>query len=142
MNAKLKLAFLASILINVLLAGFLLGALPRRFERGVSRQQQMEKALKELPEPGQARFREKLDRMRKDIGPMSDRMREAREAAIRILIAEPFDEGTYDRQIDTINELRDRMTQHMARSFKEAALDLPPESRTVLAEMLKRPPPR
>jgi uncharacterized membrane protein len=142
MNAKLKLAFLASILINVLLAGFLLGGLPRRFERGVSRQQQMEKALKELPEPEQARFREKLDRMRKDAGPIRDRMREEREKAIGILIKDPFDEAAYERQVTTINDLRDRMTQHMAISFKEAALDLPPERRTVVAEMLKRPPPR
>jgi uncharacterized membrane protein len=142
MNAKLRLAFLASILINVLLAGFLLGALPRRFESDASRQQQMEQALKELPEPQQARFREKLDRMRKEVGPMNDKMREAREKAIGILIKEPFDEAAYERQVTQINDLRERMTQHMAISFKEAVLDLPPERRTVLADMLKRPPPR
>lgn len=142
MNTKLKLAFLASILANVLLAGVFLGELPRRFDGGSSRQQQMDKALQDFPAPMQARFREKIDHMRKDVEPIRDRMREAREAAIRILIAEPFDEGAYDRQIDTINDLRVRMTQRMAVSFKEAALDLPPERRSVLAEMLKRPPPR
>jgi uncharacterized membrane protein len=142
MNTKLKLIFLASILINVLLAGFLIGELPRRFESGVSRQQQMDQALKKLPEPERARFREKLERMRKDAGPMRDQMRAAREKAIGILIKDPFDEAAYEQQITTINDLRDRMTQRMAMSFKEAALDLPPERRTVLAEMLKRPPTR
>ena len=57
MNAKLKFAFLASLLVNVFLVGVLLGELPRRFDEGVSREERMEKAIEALPEPLRARFR-------------------------------------------------------------------------------------
>ena len=43
MNAKLKFAFLASLLVNVFLIGVLLGNLARRFEEGVSREDKKEK---------------------------------------------------------------------------------------------------
>ena len=39
MSQKTKLAFIASIVLNVLLIGVLLGQSPRRFDRGAMRQQ-------------------------------------------------------------------------------------------------------
>jgi len=137
MNKKLKGAFLVSLLINILLVGVLLGKLPHRFEEGSSYQQRMEKTLKELPESVQAQFREK---MREDGEPMRERIRVAREAAIRILTTELFDESAYDRQVDTINELRVQRSKRMAGIVKEVAKDLPLEQRKVLAGMLRRSP--
>ena len=141
MNGKLKIAFLASLLVNVLLLGVLLGALPHRFEKGHPRQQRIEKALKELPEPVQARFREKMESLGEDGEPLREQSRKAREEAIRILIAEPFDEAAYDQQISKINELRIQMATHMAKVVKDVARDLPREQREVLAEVLRRRPP-
>jgi len=140
MSTKLKLAFLASIVVNVLLIGVIVGQLPRRFDRDSSRQERMEKALKGLPEPAQARFREKIERMRKEGEPMRDQIRQGRDEAIRILTAEPFDEAAYDRQVSKINELRVQWSKRMAESFKQFAKELPSDQRHVLAEMLKRPP--
>ena len=64
MNAKLKFAFLASLIVNVFLIGILLGELPRRFDDRLSREERMEKAIEKLPEPLRARFRGKIERMR------------------------------------------------------------------------------
>lgn len=137
MNKQLKGAFLVSLLANILLVGVLLGELPHRFERVSSYQERMEKTLKALPEPVQARFR---DEMREDGEPMRDRIQAAREEAIRILVTEPFDESAYDRQVNEINELRVRRSKRMAGIVKEIAKDLPLEQRKVLAGMLRRPP--
>ena len=141
MNAKLKFAFLASLLVNVFLVGLLLGELPHRFDERLSREERMEKAIEKLPEPLRARFREKLERMREGSEQLRDQIQEAREEAIRILIAEPFDETMYDRQVNKIHELYGQRSQRMAAVVKEVAKDLPPEQRQVLAEVLKRPPP-
>ena len=69
-----------------------------------------------------------------------DQIQQAREEAIRILIAEPFDGTAYDRQVSKIHELYGQRSQRMAEIVKEVAKDLPPEQRQVLAEVLKRPP--
>jgi len=49
MSQKTKLAFIASLVVNVLLLGFLVGQSPRRFDRGALREQRMEQAIKDLP---------------------------------------------------------------------------------------------
>jgi len=141
MNAKLKFAFLASLLVNVFLVGILMGELPHRFDEGLSREERMERAIAALPEPLRVRFRGKLDRMREGSEPIRDQIREAREEAIRILVAEPFDGTAYDRQVNKIHELYGQRAKLMAEIVKEVAEDLPPEQRQALAEVLKRPPP-
>ena len=141
MNAKLKFAFLMSLVVNVFLVGVLLGELPRRFDEGMSREERLAKATEALPEPLQTQFREKMDRLREGSEPLREQIREAREEAIRILVAEPFDGTAYDRQVRKIHELHGQRSQRMAEFVKEVATDLPPEQRQVLAEVLKQPPP-
>jgi uncharacterized membrane protein len=140
MNTKLKFAFLASLLVNVFLLGVLLGELPRHFDEGVSREERMEKALDTLPESLRARFRGKMERMREGSEQLRDQIQEARDEALRILIAEPFDGTAYDQQVSKIHELYGQRAKRMAELVKEVAKDLPPEQRQVLAEVLKRPP--
>jgi uncharacterized membrane protein len=141
MNAKLKFAFLISLVVNVFLVGVLLGELPRRFDEGMSREERMAKATDALPEPLRTQFRGKMDRMREGSEPIREKIQEAREEAIRILIAEPFDGTAYDRQVRKIHELHGQRSQRMADLVKEVAKDLPPDQRQVLAEVLRRPPP-
>jgi len=140
MNKKLRFAFLVSLLVNVLLVGILLGALSHRVESSLSRQQQMEKALKELPEPIQGQFREKLARMRKDGEPLRDQIQDARDGAIRALVADPFAEAAYDSQVNKLNELRVQLIKQMAEDVKEIAKESPLEERQMLAAILNQPP--
>jgi uncharacterized membrane protein len=100
----------------------------------------MEGRIKELPEPAQTRFREKMTRVRKEVEPMREQIREARRAAIGVLSTEPFDEAAYDRQVEKIGELRVRMGKKMAEGIKEVAKELPQDQRMALAKALDRPP--
>ena len=61
-----KIGAFASLVLNVLLVGVLLGQLPRNV--GFGRQQRLEQALKDLPEPTQTRFRETDARVRGSAG--------------------------------------------------------------------------
>jgi len=49
MNRAAKMTFVGSIILNVLLLGFVVGQSPRRFDRGAMRQQRMEQVIKDLP---------------------------------------------------------------------------------------------
>jgi uncharacterized membrane protein len=135
MSQKLKWIILVSILLNVLLVGILFGQLPRRMDRDAYRQQIMDQAVKKLPASAREPFRQKLEHMRDAAEPIRDQIREARDESIRIVIAEPFDEAAFDRQVKKINDLR----VQMADILKEAVKTLPPEERRVLGETMKRP---
>lgn len=142
MNRKLQFAFLVSLLVNVFLIGVLLGELPHHFKKErLSREERMEKALKELPESLKKQFREKMVHMREGNTLIRHQIQEARQEAIRILTTEPFDGAAYDRQVDKIHSLYGQRAKRMAEVVKAVALDVSLEQRQALAEVLRRPPP-
>jgi uncharacterized membrane protein len=101
----------------------------------------MEESLAKLPEPVQARFREKFAQIRAAGDPQRDEIDQARAEALRILSADSFDEVAYDRQISKIGELRADMFARMGQMMKQTAKELTPEERRMLADVLRRPPP-
>jgi uncharacterized membrane protein len=141
MNRAAKMAFVGSIILNVLLLGFVLGQSPRRFDRNAMRQQRIEQVIKDLPEASQQRLRERFQQLRSTADPLFDQMRKAQDEAVQVLGAESFDEAALDRQEVKINELRAQMSKKLSQSVKSAIKDLSPEERRRFAQMLRRPPP-
>jgi len=138
MSKTVRLVFLASLVLNVLLLGVVIGRLPR--EVGFGRQQRLEQALKDLPEPTQTRFREKFKLMRAATDPQMDQIRVAREETLRILSTDPFDEAAYDRHVSQIDDLQLQMFKKIGQTVKEIAKELSPEERRLFAKILRRPP--
>ena len=141
MNRLAKMTFVGSIILNVLLLGFVLGQSPRRFDRSAIRQQRMEQVIKDLPEASQQRLRERFQQLRGTADPLFEQMRKAQDEAVQLLGAESFDEAALDRQEAKINELRAQMSKKLSQSVKSALKDLTPEERRRFAQMLRRPPP-
>jgi uncharacterized membrane protein len=140
MNRAAKMTFVGSIILNVLLLGFVVGQSPRRFDRSAMRQQRMEQVIKDLPEASQARLRERFQQLRGTADPFFEQMRKAQDEAIQVLGGESFDEAALDRQEAKINELRAKMSKQLSQSVKLAIKDLSPEERRHFAQMLRRPP--
>ena len=142
MTKTVKLAFLGSLVLNVLLLGVILGQVPRGLESmPPTRQQRMDDSLKKLPEPTQARLREKFSQIRAAGDPLRQQIDQARAETLRLLSADPFDEAAYDREVNRIEELRGEMFKRMAQNFKQTAKEFSPEERRMLAEVLRRPSP-
>ncbi|HEX9443883.1 MAG TPA: periplasmic heavy metal sensor [Candidatus Binatia bacterium] len=141
MNRTFKTVFLVSLIANVLLLGVVLGALPRRFEGRPSFRDRFKTDIEKLPEPARTRLRENMTQAGKSDEPGVAEIRRAREGALRVVAAEPFDEAAYDRQVDKISELRRAMFKRMSDNFKEIVKGLPPDQRKAVAEVFKRPPP-
>ena len=142
MTKALKLVFLGSLVLNLLLLGVILGHVPRGLETpSPTRTQRMEEALKKVPEPAQSRFREKFAQIRAVNDPLRQQIDEARAETLRLLAAEQFDEAAYDRQISKIEELRSQMYRRMGQDFKQTAKEFSAEERRMLADVLRRPPP-
>ena len=141
MTQRIKLAVVASLVLNLLLLGVILGKVPRAFDTPPTRQQRMEESLNQLPEPVQTRFREKFAQIRAASDPVRREIDQARAEALTILSAESFDEAAYDRQINKLDELRAEMFKRMGQMLKQTAKDLTPEERRMLADLLRRPRP-
>ena len=141
MNRTTKLVFLASVILNVILIGLLLGQTPRRFDRGAMREKRMEQALKDLPEASRTRLREKLQQLRAAADPLFEQIRKAQDEAVSLLGNDPFDEAAYDRQVSKINDLREDMTKKLSAVVKASSKDLSPQERQRFASLLRRPPP-
>ncbi|HEY3302775.1 MAG TPA: periplasmic heavy metal sensor [Candidatus Binatia bacterium] len=142
MNKTLKLVFLISIVLNVLLVGVLLGELPNRFDRRPLPQERIAAAAKQLPESERPRFESKMEQMRKEVQPLRDQLQEARQETLRVFAAEPFDESAFDRQVSKVAQLRVQLFMRMAESMKAIAKELPAEQRQALARAFERPPSR
>ena len=141
MTKTVKLVFLVSLVLNILLLGVILGHVPRSLEGRPSRQERMEKALQELPDSVEARFREKFQQIRAAGEPQRQQMDSARAEALRLLGGEPFDDAAYDQQVSKIDGLREEMFKRMGQVVKQTAKELTPEERRMFADLLRRPPP-
>jgi uncharacterized membrane protein len=141
MSQKTKLAFIASIVLNVLLVGVLLGQSPRRFDRGAMREQRMEQVIKDLPATSQSRLRERFQQLRATAEPLFREMRQVQDESVRLLAVEPFDEAVFDGQQAKIIKMRADMTKKLSEGVKNAVKDLTPEERRHFAALLRRPPP-
>jgi uncharacterized membrane protein len=141
MNRNIKFAFIASLILNVLLIGVLLGQSPSRFDRGTMRQQRMDQALKDLPEAAQTRLREKIQQLHAAAEPLFEQIRKNEEQAVQLLGKEPFDESAYDRQVSKITEMRVEITKKLSQVAKDASKDLSADERARFAQLLRRPPP-
>jgi uncharacterized membrane protein len=141
MNTKLKIAFVVSIILNVLLLGIFFGTLSPGFGRESSRRERLSAEIQKLPEPARSRFRDKMAQLRSADDPLREQIRQARNQAIDLLIAEPLDEAAYDNQLAKISQLRGQMSKRVAKDLKELVRGLPPEQRAAVGGMLKRPEP-
>jgi uncharacterized membrane protein len=137
MKSKLRIAFLASIILNVLLAGVIFGRLPQQLQEGSTQRGRFRAEVEKLPEPARSRFREKIEEFRKS--GLREQIRATREETIGLLRADRFDQEAYDRQVRKMNDLRMQMTQQMADNLKDVVRDLPIDQRSAVAELLKRP---
>jgi len=139
MNKTVRLTLVVSLILNVLLAGVLLGALPSRWSRESFHRHRLEAAAERLPEPARSRFRVRIEEVRAQAQPLRDEMERARSEALRAFSAEPFDPVVFDRQVRRISELRLKLSAHLTAGMKQLAGELPPEQRQALAEALTRP---
>jgi uncharacterized membrane protein len=139
MSKAAKLVFLASMILNIMFLGVVLGHAPRGFSGTPSRQERMEEGLKKLPEPAQSHIRAAFARIRAAGDPVRDQMDASRAEALRVLGAERFDEAAYDREVAKFDQLREQMFKQIGQVVKEAAKELSPDERRMFADVLRRP---
>jgi uncharacterized membrane protein len=140
MNNKMKTLTIVSLLLNVLLIGFVLGDISQRFRKELISDREGAELTAELPKEKAALYSDTVKRVRQENRNVFEQMREAREEAMRILSAPEFDEGAYRVQVDRLHTLRGLMKQHLADATIELARKFNQQERCALAQHLRHSP--
>ena len=140
MSKKMKILIFSSLLLNVLLAGVVIGDMSHRFHKEYFVRKSVKEFALKLPADKAALFLETVERVHMNNRDAYNQIREARKEAIKFLSAPEFDEAAYRLQVEKIHELRSLMKQRLADATIELAKQFNQEERKALAQHLRHFP--
>jgi uncharacterized membrane protein len=140
MSKKMKILIFSSLLINVLLAGVVIGDVSHRFHKEYFVQKSVQEFASKLPADKAALFLETVERVHMNNRDAYNQIREARKEAIKFLSAPEFDEAAYRLQVEKIHELGSLMKRRLADATIELAKQFNQEERKALAQHLRHFP--
>jgi uncharacterized membrane protein len=137
MSKKMKVLIFSSLLLNVLLAGVVIGDVSHRFYKEYFVRKSVKEFASELPGDKAALFLETVKRVHQNNREAYNQIREARKEAMKLLSAPEFDESAYRLQIEKIHEMRSLMKRRLADATIELARQFNQEERKALAQHLR-----
>lgn len=137
MNKKIKILIFSSLLLNVLLAGVVIGDMSHRFHKEYFVRKSVKEFASKLPADKAALFLETVERVHLNNQDAYNQIREARKEAMRLLSAPEFDESAYRLQVEKIHELRSLMKRRLADATIELAKQFNQKERKALAQHLR-----
>ena len=142
MTRNMKILIVASLVLNLLLAGVIIGNVSHHMGRKhFGSKQHEQKLVAKLPPEKQRLFRDVMERAHAESDDIRKQIGETRERALSILTAPEFDERSFQAEVEKLHDLRGLKMQRLADATKELAKQFDAEERTVLGGYLKRPPP-
>jgi uncharacterized membrane protein len=140
MSKKMKVLMIASLLLNVLLVGVIIGDMSHRLRREDFSGRRARELSSKLPEDKAALFVETVEKVHLNNRDVRQQIRAARQKAMKILAGPKFDEVAYQIQVEKLHELRGLMRRRLADATIELARQFDQQERRALAEHLRRPP--
>ena len=137
MSKKIKILFFSSLLLNVLLAGVVIGDVSHRFYKEYFVRKSVKEFASKLPGDKAALFLKTVKRVHLNNRDAYNQIREARKEAMKLLSAPEFDEAAYRLQVEKIHELRSLMKRRLADATIELARQFSQKERSALAQYLK-----
>jgi uncharacterized membrane protein len=140
-SKKTTMLIIGSLLLNVLLVGAIIGNISHRIDgKRFMRRHGREFAVK-LPPDKQELFFTTMERVNRENRGIHRQMREARQRVLLILTAPEFDEAAYQREVEKLDQLRNRMMRRLEDATRELAKQFDQEERKALADHLRNPLP-
>ena len=137
MSKKIKILIFSSLLLNVLLAGVVIGDVSHRFHKEYFVRKSVKEFASKLSGDKAALFLETVKRVHLNNQDAYNQIREARKEAMKLLSASEFDEAAYRLQVEKIHELRSLMKRRLADATIELARQFSQKERSALAQHLK-----
>lgn len=131
-DTKIKILFLVSILLNVLMFGIILGHVYHHFSDDYFEHKHMAMEIDRLPENVRQKILTSAQEVKRMNQSLDYKVDLAREDILDILNADSFDETAYQKQLHYIIAVRSEMLSNIGNAVRELANDLPPEQRAIL----------
>jgi len=137
MSKNMKILIVCSLVLNILLIGFVIGDVSHRFFKGDSfRTKPTELSVKLSPEKEKLLL-DTMGKVRLENRGIRNQMKETREKIFSILIAPEFNETAYASEVKKLHELRNLMMQQLSNATRQLAKQFNQEDRKALAVYLK-----
>jgi len=140
MDKTIKIVAIISVVLNILLIGFIIGNASHRFFTDNSIPEKPQEFSATLPHDKKELFTDTMQKVRSENQAVQRQIREARRNIFSILTSPQFDENSYDSEAEKLHQLRGLMMKRFSNATKELAKQLNQEERRALAEHLKRAP--
>jgi len=138
MSRKIKVLVVASVVLNVLLAGVMIGSLAHQVGRWSAFRQDRALAAK-LPPEKYRLFTEVMGGARSECKQIRKQIKATRAQTLGILTAPEFDEQSFQREVERLRDLRGQVSDRMAGATLQLARQFNPEERRLLGKYLDQP---
>jgi uncharacterized membrane protein len=138
MSKKMKILIFSSLLLNVLLAGVVIGDVSHRFHKEYFVRKSVEEFASKLPKDKSALFLKTVERVHLNNRDAYNQIRDARKEVMKLLSAPKFDESAYRLQVEKILSLRNLMKRRLADATIELARQFNQEERSAFAKHLRQ----
>lgn len=137
MSKNIKILIVCSLVLNLLLIGFVIGNVSHRFSKGYSFRRKLSEFSAKLSPEKEKLFLDTMGEVRLANRDIRKRMKKTREKIFSILVAPDFDEPAYESEVKKLHELRGLMMQQLSYATQELAKQFNQEDRKALAIYLK-----
>ena len=139
MSNALKSFVVCSVLLNLLLAGIVLGNAGRYFVKS-SKGYTWQEIEEALPVDTHPKFEKTIEQAERDTSEMRHQLSDIRKKELKILRADPFDKKAWGEQMQQIKQLRAQIMERMIEAVGQFSEQLSLEDRATLADMMRYPP--
>jgi uncharacterized membrane protein len=129
MKPTVKIFIIASVLLNILMAGVIAGHFGKRYVGNDH--------FKTLPADSQETLGAAMDKVKSDNTTLQEQLTASRKKAAGLLKTEPFDRAAYLSEMERGHKLRGQMASKMALAIADVAEQFTPEQRAALADALR-----
>ena len=140
MSKKTKILIVSSLVLNILLIGFIAGNISHRYFREDPLRRKLPEMAEKLPSEKKKLFLDTMDKVHMKNRDIRTQIRETRERIFAILTAPQFDEASYESETKKLHKLRGLKMERLSHATKALGKQFTQEERKTLAEHLRRPP--
>ena len=126
MSKSVKAFIVVSVMLNLLMAGLVLGHIGKHFSWYAT-----------FPESKQKFLEDAVCQMEGNTNDLRQKLSEARQKANEVLASEQFDKSLYFAKINNVRELRGQLMTRIAENVVMFSEKLPPQERVLLAEAFR-----
>lgn len=138
MSKKIKFLLTISIILNFLFVGLLIGSYSKFFFHHWGMKHHFSEVAEKLPPEKQELVKKKMNELRNTHKEKKREIRKTRKEIAEILKAPEFNQQLYDQKISEMHNLYRGKAVYMAETIKELAVQLTPEERKALADMIEK----